>query len=73
METRLILAIHIDDGLIAATDHRLIDQLLRELKSEFDITSCEVGTYLGLQIDRLTNGSIFVHQRAYVRENPETL
>jgi len=68
METLLILAIHIDDGLIAATDQRLINKLLRKLESKFDTTSCEVGTYLGLQIDRLTDGSIFVHQRIYTEK-----
>ncbi|KAH0815732.1 hypothetical protein GEV33_007059 [Tenebrio molitor] len=42
-----------------------IDKLLQELHQEFEITSNPVGTYLGLQIKRMDDGSIFLHQKVY--------
>lgn len=67
-ETHLILTVHIDDGLIAAVNQELINKLLRELKAEFEITTSEISTYLGLQIERLKDGSIFIHQEVYTRK-----
>lgn len=67
IDTELILAIYIDDGLVAVSQ-KLIDKLLEELKTEFDITSSEPNTYFGLQIKHLTDGSIFVHQETYCRK-----
>jgi hypothetical protein len=64
-KNQLILAIHIDDGLIAASRQSEIDKLLQELYQEFEITSNPVGTYLGLQIKRMDDGSIFLHQKVY--------
>ncbi|KAH0818317.1 hypothetical protein GEV33_004473 [Tenebrio molitor] len=64
-KNQLILAIHIDDGLIAASRQSEIDKLLQELHQEFEITSNPVGTYLGLQIKRMDDGSIFLHQKVY--------
>lgn len=65
---RLILAIYIDDGLVACKDKKLIDKLLAGLRKEFEITSSEANIFLGLQIERGENGSIFVHQRTYARK-----
>ena len=54
-QDRLILAIHIDDGLINATNQSSIKKLLAELRKEFEVTSNEINTYLGLQIERLAD------------------
>lgn len=64
-ESRLFLAIYIDDGLIAATDERQIISLLQELKSEFEITIGTTDAFLGLHIEKKENGNIFIHQEAY--------
>lgn len=63
----LILAIYIDDGLVAARDPSLIDKLLEELKNEFEITHNEANLFLGLHIEREADGSIFLHQEAYAK------
>lgn len=42
--------------------------MLAELRKEFEITSNEINTYLGLQIERLADGSIFLHQEAYTKK-----
>ena len=49
---RLILAIYIDDGLIIAKDQSLIDKLLAELKTAFEITHNDVNLCLGMHIER---------------------
>lgn len=46
---RLILAIHIDDGLIAAESKEVSEEFISEMKKEFEITITEVGMYLGLK------------------------
>ena len=64
----MILAIYIDDGLISATNQSSIKKLLAELRKEFEITSNGINTYLGLQIKRLADGFIFLHQETYIKK-----
>lgn len=63
-DKKLILAIHIDDGLIAAEETETADELLQEMKKKFQISSEELGMYLGLQIDQRKD-KITLHQSAY--------
>ena len=42
--------------------------MLAELRKEFEVTSNEINTYLGLQIERLAGRSIFLHQEAYTKK-----
>ena len=55
----LILAIHTHDELISAINQSFIKKLLAELHKKFEVTFNEINTYLGLQIEQLTDGSIF--------------
>lgn len=46
-------------------------RLLNKLRKGFDITcevSSEISTYLSLQIERLADGSIFMHQESYAKK-----
>lgn len=65
---RMILAIYIDDGLVAASCENEIILLLKYLNEHFQIKSGELQCFLGLQIQRIENGSIFVHQKAYAKK-----
>lgn len=65
---RLILAIYIDDGLIMSKNALLIDNLLSELQKKFEITSGKASLFLGLQIERGIDGSIFLHQKMYAEK-----
>lgn len=67
-EKRLILAIYIDDGLVASNDKKLIKKLLTGLRREFEITSNEANLFLRLQIERAGDGSIFLHQETYAEK-----
>lgn len=62
---RLILGIYVDDGIVAAKTDELINNLLEDLQREFEITHDDGGMFLGLQIERLSNGSFFLHQSSY--------
>ena len=67
-QKKLILAIYIDDGLIAAENQESIDELLKELEQEFDITTDQAGMFLGLQIEQQKDGSILLHQATYTQK-----
>ena len=60
--------VYVDDGLIAATNQRLIDGLLNNLSKQFTITITKnVKNFLGIEICRLKDGSIFIHRSKYIR------
>lgn len=61
----IILAIFVDDGIIAGNDDESIDCIIEYLQENFEVKVIEVGCFLGLEIDQLGDGSIFVHQTAY--------
>ena len=42
--------------------------MLAELCKKFEVTSNEIDPYLGLQIERLTDGFIFLHQDTYTKK-----
>lgn len=65
---KLLLAIYIDDGLVAATHSEDIVELLNYLKENFEIKVCEVGYFLGLEISIKQNGSIHLHQSTYAEK-----
>lgn len=65
---RIYLAIYIDDGLIVASDQKDIDAVINCLKREFEIKVFNATYYLGLEISRGRDGSIFVHQAAYAKK-----
>ena len=65
---RILLSIYVDNGLIAATNERLIDELLYNLSKQFTMTSTKnVQNFLGIEICSLKDGSIFIHKNKYTR------
>lgn len=67
-DKRLILAIYIDDGLMMCSDPQQMDNLLSEMRNRFEITDNELNLFLGLQIERGSDGSILVHQEMYAKK-----
>lgn len=64
---KMFLVIYVDDGLIAASHEQLIDKFFAELRKNFKITCTkEVGNFLGIEICRLKDGSIFINQGKYI-------
>lgn len=64
----VILAIHVDDGLITGNNTKVIDSVITHLQQQFEVKSMELGCFLGIEIEQLSNGSIFVHQSAYAQK-----
>ena len=59
----LIVAFHIEDGLIAAKSEDKVIELLENFKSEFEVTTSELDKFLGFQIQKLVNGNILFIKR----------
>ena len=64
----LILAIYIDDGLVASTSETKISDLLQHLAVALEITAAPLGLFLGMEVEHYPDGSIFVHQAAYAQK-----
>ena len=62
---KLIIAVYVDDGIIAGTNQVEIEEFLNELKSSFKITSGPLDYFLGMEIEHLEDGSFFINQKAY--------
>lgn len=63
----IILAIHVDDGIIAGDDEDSVVLVLKHLKKHFEIKEMDLGLFLGLEIKQRANGSVFNHQTAYAK------
>lgn len=64
---KMILALYVDDGLVAASDQQELDEFLSKLKDEFKIRSSEANYFLGLEIQRSSDG-IKISQEAYAKK-----
>lgn len=60
----LLMLIYVDDGLICGKQ-QIVDSLVKELKSEFEISVMDPRCFVGLQIER-HGDQMFVHQSAYI-------
>ena len=70
----MYLSIYVDDGLAAASDERVIEKLFCELSKELRTTNTKnVTNFLGVEIYRLKNVSIFISQHKYVQNILEKL
>lgn len=67
-QSKIIVAIWVDDGLVAARDSESIDQLKNFLREEIEITEESLDYFLGMEISRSDNGSIHINQSAHVRK-----
>lgn len=63
----LIVAIFVDDGLIAATNNELVNIMVKFLKDNFETKEGELDHFLGIEIDQRPDGSIFIHQSSYCK------
>lgn len=67
-ERMTIIAIYVDDGMIASDDSSEIECIVSYLQSHFEVKVFEARCFLGLEIERFPNGSIFVHQECYAKK-----
>lgn len=66
---RFFLVLWVDDGLIAATCEKEIDSFLVKLQANFKATiMTDVKNFLGIEIYRMHDGSIFLSQSGYIKK-----
>lgn len=67
-EKSLILAIYVDDGILIGQDEREMDTLLKGLRKEFEMTSCDEPTsFLGIDI-KFDNQHLKLSQESYAKQ-----
>jgi len=64
---KLILALFVDDRLIAATAEIALSELVKKLGVEFKITVRPATYFLGIEIDVQPDGSVKIHQSGYTK------
>lgn len=63
----ILLAIYVDDGLLAATNESCFNPVIKFLQKHFEVKEFEAKCYLGLQIEQMVDGSIKISQEAYTK------
>ena len=63
----LLLALYVDDGLLAATDMQDLDLFISKIEAEFEIKVKVASYFLGIEIKRMEDGSLKINQPAYVK------
>lgn len=67
-DKNLFIAIHVDDGLVIGKNRERINELLKKLKTEFEVTlQEEPRSYLGMELKRTQDG-IYLFQEKYVQK-----
>ena len=67
-ERDLILAIYVDDGLIASRNQQKAQKLKKALQKEFEIQVGPLSHYLGMDVEKKKDGSIFIGQKSYAKQ-----
>lgn len=67
-EGSLLLALYVDDGMVAGKVETDVVNMLNRLKQEFETIDSSANCYLGIEIERSENSkTIRMHQSAYIR------
>lgn len=64
----VILAVYVDDAILCAHDLQTCNEVIDQLKNEFEIQIVKTNKFLGFQYKQLDNGSMMIHQEDYVRK-----
>jgi hypothetical protein len=67
-EHKLIIAVYVDDGLVAYQNESDFESLIADLKTEFQVTVSSASCFLGLQLEQMIDGSIAVKQEKYTKQ-----
>lgn len=65
----LIIAIYVDDGLVACNCANLLKQVIDYLRTKFEITVMDASCFVGLQMHRdRKNRALLINQEQYIRK-----
>lgn len=62
-KNKIISVLYVDDGLFASTSEKESKRFLEELKLRFKITSKLANYFLGMKIEKKSNGCIWLYQK----------
>lgn len=66
----VMLALFVDDGLIAAKSIVQLNSVLNQLRKEFNITIGDSSIFVGMQIERYrVRKSVFLYQQSYIEKS----
>ena len=68
--SKIIIGMHVDDGIVATNDEKMYDQLIAELQEDFKLSSYgKLEWYLGCKIEQdLGKGTVTITQGKYARD-----
>lgn len=64
-EVKCYLLIYVDDGLLFSQEKYVLDDILNDLRTNFEITTCKPTNFVGMQLE-ICRESIFIHQTKYI-------
>lgn len=64
----VILFIYVDYGMVFGGSDKVVNRIIDQLKQVFEVKVVNHGCFVGIEINRLKDGSIFIHQTAYARK-----
>lgn len=67
-ETKVFLIIYVDDGLVISSSKSVVETVLSELQKGFEVKVSEANHFIGIEIKRSADGSIFISQEAYIKQ-----
>lgn len=65
---KLIICVYVDDGIIFAENSKQIEETISYLKSHLDVKLITSKCFVGVQIEQMNDGSIFLHQQSYINK-----
>lgn len=63
----IYLAIYVDDGLVFARNEKTIDRVFGYLTKHFEVRTVDSRCFIGVEITRRSDGSIYLNQRGYIK------
>lgn len=64
----VFMALYVDDGLLAAMDKHDLDKIIKSMEKAFKVTVNETEYFVGIQIHKQADGSVFLNQEAYTKK-----
>ena len=61
----LILLIYVDGGIIASRNKNKVSALIKYLEQNFEIKTDKLNVFLGIEINRFSNGAMLINQKCY--------
>lgn len=68
IKKHVLIALYVDDGLVASTNEKAGRDFIEQLKSRFKITTKAASYFLGMEIHKSKDGEITLDQKAYTEK-----